>query len=146
MRGKLQESKILPDGLSVEHIMPQSWKDHWPLANGIEPDSDDFFRADFAFLVEEDESTVGQIVRRNRLMHSIGNLSLVTPSFNSRLGNKGFTIKRTEFAEQSVLMLNKDIAKETDWDEQKIEMRSKHISELAKEIWPVPAFIPETCT
>ena len=117
MHGKLQESKILPDRLSVEHIIPQSWREHWPLANGIEPASGDFLLAMFG--VEEDESIVGQIVRRNRLKHSIGNLSLVTPSFNSKLSNKGFEIKRTEFAEQSLLMLNKDIAKETDWDEQK---------------------------
>ncbi len=146
MRGKLQESKILLGGLSVEHIMPQSWREYWPLANGVEPTEDDFLRAIIGYLLEEDESAVGQIVRRNRLIHSIGNLSLVTPSFNSKLSNKGFSIKRAEYTEQSILMLNKDIAKETDWGEQKIEMRSKHISELAKEIWPVPAFIPETCT
>ena len=146
MHGKLQESNILPDGLSIEHVMPNSWKEYWPLANGIEPSSYDFNRASFDFLVEEDESVVGQIVRRNRLKHSIGNLSLVTPSFNSKLSNKGFEVKRIEFAEQSVLMLNKDIAKETDWDEQKIEIRSRHISELAKEIWPIPAFPPETHT
>ncbi len=147
MRGKLQESKTLPAGLSVEHIMPQSWQEYWPLANGIEPTEDDFKRVDESGdLLEEDESTVGQMVRRRRLIHSIGNLSLVTPSFNSKLSNQGFSIKRAEYTEQSILMMNKDIAKETDWDEQKIEMRSRHISELAKEIWPVPASLPETYT
>ena len=71
-------------------------------------------------------------------MHSVGNLTLVTPSFNSKLSNKGFEIKRTEFAEQSVLMLNKDFANEVSWDEQRIEMRSKRISEIAKKVWPFP--------
>ena len=136
MRGKLQETNILPEGLSVEHVMPNSWKEHWPLANGVEPSSNDFYRANYE--VEEDESVVGQIVRRNRLKHSVGNLSLVTPSFNSKLSNKGFEVKKTEFADQSVLMLNKEIAKETEWDEQRIEMCSKRISDLAKEIWPIP--------
>ncbi len=140
-RGKLQETSVLPEGLSVEHVMPVSWRDHWPLANGTEATSDDFLRASFE--IEEDESAVGQIVRRNRLKHSVGNLTLVTPSFNSKLSNKGFEIKRAEFADQSVLMLNKDIAKETTWDERKIEMRSERISELAKEIWPVPAVAEE---
>jgi len=146
MRGKLQETNSLPDDLSIEHIMPQSWKEHWPLANGIEPTGDDFLLAINGYLLEEDESTVGQIVRRDRLIHSIGNLSLVTSSFNSKLSNKGFSIKRAEYTDQSILMMNKEITKETDWDEQKIEMRSRHISELAKEIWPVPASLPETYT
>ena len=111
MRGKLQETNILPEALSIEHVMPRSWKEHWPLENGIEPTSEDISRAIFA--VEEDDSVVGQIVRRKRLIHSIGNLSLVTPSFNSKLSNRGFEVKKTEFADQSILMLNKDIAKET---------------------------------
>lgn len=136
MRGKLQETNILPDGLSVEHVMPSSWKEHWPLMNGVEPTSYDFFRAQFEF--EEDDSVVGQIVRRNRLKHSVGNLSIVTRSFNSKLSNKGFEVKKTEFADQSILMLNKEIAKETEWDEQRIEIRSKRISDLAKDIWPIP--------
>ena len=139
MRGKLQETNILPEGLSIEHVMPNTWKEHWPLANGVEPTSNDFRRADYED--EEDGSVVGQIVRRNRLKHSVGNLSLVTPSFNSKLSNKGFEVKKTEIVDQSVLMLNKEIAKETKWDEKRIEMRSKRISDLAKEIWPIPAVI-----
>ena len=135
-RGKLQESNILPGRLSVEHVMPVSWKEHWPLANGIEPTARDFYRANYEF--EEVESVIGLIVRRNRLKHSVGNLTLVTPSFNSKLSNKGFEIKRTEFTEQSVLMLNKDFVNEVSWDEQRIEMRSTRIGEIAKKIWPVP--------
>ncbi len=136
MRGKLQETSVLPGSLTVEHVMPDSWKEHWPLANGTEVTSDDFMRA--LFEIKEDESAVGQIVRRNRLKHSVGNLTLVTRSFNSKVSNKGFEIKRAEFVDQSVLMLNKDIAKETYWDERKIETRSERIAELAREIWPVP--------
>ena len=136
-RGKLQETNILPDRLSVEHVMPDSWREHWPLGNGTAATDDEFYRA--IFEIKEDQTAVGQIVRRNRLKHSVGNLTLVTPSFNSKVSNNGFETKRAEFADQSVLMLNKDIAKETDWDERKIEMRSERISVLAREIWPVPA-------
>ena len=136
MRGKMQETNILPKGLTVEHVMPASWRDHWPLAHGVEPTSNDYIRA--IYEVEEDESVVGQIVRRERLKHTVGNLSLVTPSFNSKLSNNGFEVKKAEFMEQSILMLNKEIAKETEWDERRIEMRSKHISGLAKEIWAIP--------
>ena len=135
-RGKLQETNVVTKGLSIEHVLPDSWRKHWPLAAGIAATDDDFYRAKYE--IKEDDSAVGQIVRRNRLKHSVGNLTLVTPSFNSTVRNSGFEIKRTAFADQSVLMLNKDIAKETEWDEEKIEMRSERISKLAKEIWPVP--------
>ena len=97
-----------------------------------------FCLREFDYSIEEDESALGHIVRRKRLKHSIGNLSLVTRSFNSKLSNKGFEIKKAEFIEQSVLMLNKDITLETEWNEEIIEKRSKRIFELAKEIWPVP--------
>ncbi|GAF83346.1 unnamed protein product, partial [marine sediment metagenome] len=135
-RGKLQETKGLPERLSVEHVLPDSWEEHWPLANGVEPTRDDFILAHYQ--IKEDDSTVGLIVRRERLIHTVGNLTLVTPSFNSKLSNKGFTTKRAEFSEQSILMLNKDIAKEEEWDEHKIEVRSARIAEIAKEVWPFP--------
>ncbi len=139
MRGRLQETSVLPERLSVEHVMPRSWKEHWPLADGTEATRDDFLRA--IFEITEDESAVGQIVRRDRLKHSVGNLTLVTTSFNSKVSNKGFETKRVQFADQSILMLNKDIARESNWDEGRIEGRSERISELAKEIWPVPVVV-----
>ncbi len=141
MRGKLQESKLLPDNLSVEHVMPQTWNKNWPLSSGTIPTEIDIFAAINNFSIEDEGSVGEEIRRRERLIHTVGNLSLVTLSFNTKLSNKGFEIKKKEFAEQSVLMMNKHISDETSWDEQKIEIRSKQISEFAKEIWPIPTLI-----
>jgi hypothetical protein len=54
---------------------------------------------------------VGRIVRRNRLKQTLGNLTLVTKSFNSGVSNLAFGVKRKEFEDQSILMLTKDFVK-----------------------------------
>jgi hypothetical protein len=135
-RGKHQETQELPDSLSVEHILPRDWKEHWPMMNGLEPTTDDFYNAIFAF--NEDESTVGQIIRRDRIKHTIGNLTLVTPSFNSKLSNEAFEIKRREFEDQSVLMMTRDFVKKPDWNEEQILERSENMARMACEIWQSP--------
>jgi hypothetical protein len=133
-RGKFQETHDLPDELSVEHIMPSAWREHWSMMNGLAPSDGDFSQAEYSSI--EDDSAAGQIVRRNRLKHTIGNLTLVTPSFNSRVSNRAFDIKRKEFEEQSVLMMTRDFVKKTIWNEPEIEERSKGLAALAQEIWP----------
>jgi len=134
MRGKKQETRILPDDLTVEHILPSTWQQHWPMQRGLTVTSDDYQNAVFA--VTEDETPVGQIVRRNRLKHTIGNLTLVTRSFNSGVSNESFGVKKSEFEDQSVLMLTKDFVKAPNWDEEAIEARSVILFERARTIWP----------
>ncbi|MBP2534880.1 DUF262 domain-containing protein [Agrobacterium tumefaciens] len=133
-RGKFQETQDLPDGLSVEHIMPSAWRPHWPMMNDLVPSEWDFSQA--LYSLKEDESASGQIVRRNRLKDTIGNLTLVTPSFNSRVSNEAFDVKRKEFDDQSVLMMTRDFVKKTTWCEVEIEERGKAIALQACEIWP----------
>ncbi|UDF28503.1 UNVERIFIED_ORG: DUF262 domain-containing HNH endonuclease family protein [Roseateles sp. XES5] len=134
-RGKFQETQELPDGLSVEHIMPNVWRTHWPLMDGLVPSDWDFSQALYSSL--EDESASGQIVRRNRLKDTIGNLTLVTPSFNSHVSNDAFDIKRKEFDDQSVLMMTRDFVKKAVWTEPEIEERGRAMASLACEIWPL---------
>ena len=116
--------------------MPTAWLDHWPMMNGLVPSELDFSQAQFSIV--EDESPSGQIVRRNRLKDTIGNLTLVTQSFNSRVSNELFEIKRKEFEDQSVLMMTKDFAKRPTWDEAEIEERGKAMALLGCEIWRSP--------
>ncbi len=135
-RGKKQEHMSLPDTLTVEHILPQSWREHWPMAGDMQPTNDDHFNA--LIHVIEDDSIVGRVVRRNRLKHTLGNLTLVTQSFNSSASNLAFAVKRQEFEEQSILMLTRDFVKNDDWGESEIEGRSKILFELARQVWQRP--------
>src|SRR5690606_29679023 len=121
-RGKKQEDKALPETLTIEHILPQNWRQHWAI-HEVEPTDDDFSQANFHRL--EDNSNVGKIVRRNRVKHTLGNLTLVTQSFNSGVSNLAFPVKRQEFEDQSILMLTKDFVKKSAWGEDDIEIRGK---------------------
>ncbi len=135
-RGKKQEDKTLPDTLTVEHILPQTWRTHWPMNGDTQPTDTEFNQAIFAVL--EDSSAVGRIVKRNRIKQTLGNLTLVTQSFNSGVSNLAFEVKRQEFEEQSILMLTRDFVKKDKWDEDAITIRGKLLFEHARQIWGAP--------
>lgn len=135
-RGKKQEDKSLPETLTIEHILPQSWQQHWPMSGGVQPTDAEFNQAYFAVL--EDDTAVGRIVRRNRVKQTLGNLTLVTKSFNSGVSNYAFDVKRKEFEDQSILMLTKDFLKKEKWDEDDIASRGKSLFEHARQIWISP--------
>lgn len=132
----MQEDKTLPDTLTVEHILPQTWRTHWPVAGEVQPTDADHIQALYAVL--EDESAVGRIVKRNRIKQTLGNLTLVTQSFNSGVSNLAFETKRQEFDDQSILMLTKDFVKKPKWNEDEIGNRGKALFKHAKRIWSAP--------
>jgi hypothetical protein len=135
-RGKKQEDQALPDTLTVEHILPQTWRTHWPMTGVAQPTDADYSQALYAVL--EDDSAVGRILKRNRIKQTLGNLTLVTQSFNSAVSNLAFEVKRREFEDQSVLMLTKDFMKKDKWAEADIEVRGKILASHAKQIWNAP--------
>lgn len=119
MRGSKQELLALPDGLTVEHVLPQKWQDNWPLA----------------------EDTAENQEKRNRLLHSIGNLTLVTQAFNSSLSNATFAVKRQEIKDTALLMLSKHFqayGENEPWDEGEIVKRAEALFVHARQVWPFP--------
>lgn len=135
-RNKFQETDKLGTDLSVEHILPRNWKEHWPLADGIEPTNEEFIIA--LYYLAEDDSATGHIVRRNRLKHTIGNLTLLTQPLNSSVSNGPYETKREALLEHSLLVLNREIAKNEVWDEEHIEERSEELFSIAQQVWPYP--------
>ena len=114
-----QELLPLPDGLTVEHVMPQKWETNWTIA----------------------DKSAEALANRKRLLHSIGNLTLVTSSFNSALSNEAFAVKRPEIVTTSLLMLNtyfQQFADQDIWDEAKIVDRAEAMFPLAKAVWARP--------
>lgn len=136
-RGKLQETASLSSTLTVEHILPQEWREHWPLQGGVKPTPDEWKAASFS--VHEDASRIGAIVRRNRTCHTIGNLTLLTQPLNATISNASFSKKKTAIDKQTVLLLNREIARENQWEEGQIEARARALFGLAKEIWVGPS-------
>ena len=79
-----------------------------------------------------------QIVRREAAKHTLGNLTLLTPSANPSLGKLGFEDKRPRLR-NSLLKINHIVAEQPKWDEAAIEARAKALAKIATTIWPAPS-------
>lgn len=119
LRSREAETDEVPPRLPIEHIMPQTWQTYWSLP-------------------ESEESIEEAIANRERIIHTIGNLTLVNRKLNSVLSNAAWAQKRRTLADHSVLFLNKKLVNNGPevWDESKIEKRGKELCKEATEIWP----------
>ena len=121
LRTDKSESSKPPRNLTIEHVLPQGWREHWPLPSEIS---------------NEDE-TKRTASRRDTVLHSIGNLTLVNFRLNASLSNAKWSNKRGTLKEHSVLFLNKMLEDAPDvWDEVAIENRSIELCGVAKKVWP----------
>ena len=118
LRPEKAETQEAPPNLQIEHVMPQAWHKNWPLPEG-----------------EDGEAAHD---RRNRLIHTIGNLTLVNDRLNPALSNAPWDPKKAALADHSVLFLNKHLARAEQqvWDEAAIEQRAEWLYERAVEVWP----------
>jgi uncharacterized protein with ParB-like and HNH nuclease domain len=118
--------------LTVEHVLPQAWIEYWPLANG-----NTGLTRDQRLLTPSPESE-----RRDHMLQTMGNLTLLTGPANSENRNLPFTDKLQKIEEYSLLVLNKYFGKRSarglGWDEDAIEERGRVLFERAKIIWPHP--------
>ena len=75
---------------------------------------------------------------RDRVIHSIGNLTLVNDKLNSSISNGPWANKRAELDKHSVLLLNKDLLDNAPdgWDETAIAARARRLCQAAIKVWP----------
>jgi hypothetical protein len=119
MQSDLTDGIVVPHrSLSIEHLMPQSWQAHWKLPTGI------------------DETQA--MTRREALIHSLGNLTLLKQRLNAIQSNRPWIEKRELIKENCALALNRQIQDVEHWDEEAIELRSLSLFEKALRIWPRP--------
>ncbi|MEZ3179699.1 HNH endonuclease family protein [Streptomyces pimonensis] len=111
--------------LTIEHVMPQSRRNHWPPL-----DDDPLEGAD-----------------RDELVHTLGNLTLVTARLNPALGNMAWQDERQWLGKHSLLRLTHgtllnppptvDVGDRADgWDENRIRSLGSYLASLALRIWP----------
>lgn len=106
---------------AIEHVMPRKWAAHWPPAEGFRSDAD-----------------------RDQLIHTIGNLTLLTGKLNSKVSNGpwlGPDGKRQGLEGHDVLLLNRELlrANRDAWTDAAIRGRSEELAKLILAIWPAPA-------
>jgi hypothetical protein len=104
---------------AIEHVMPRKWQQHWTLSEGMRPED------------------------RERLVHTLGNLTLLTHKLNTKVSNgswDGETGKRQALEGHDVLFLNRELllAGTSGWTDAQIRRRTEHLLERLLRIWPVP--------
>jgi hypothetical protein len=117
LRADLAEQLSTTAGLHVEHVLPQSWHQHWPVA-----DADDPARAE----------------KRDAAKHRLGNLTLLTAKLNQAQSNDSWILKRASIQEHSLLKLSQSIVDHDVWDEDRIDERSRLLAEVVLQVWPGP--------
>jgi uncharacterized protein with ParB-like and HNH nuclease domain len=108
------KTELLSRDLTVEHLMPRRWEQHWSLPSSMDQ--------------REAED------RREELIHSIGNLTLLTKSLNPSVSNGPWTKKREAILKHSALNLNRSLP--TEWTEKDIKSRADALLMTALDIWP----------
>jgi len=124
------ESEIVSirSDLTIEHIMPQKWRTHWPVP-GFEH-------------VPEGELDVEQISReldRENSINKLGNLTLLTQKLNTTVSNGAFSVKMPAVRAHAALTLNRELHSYEEWNEEAIAHRGASLFRAALKIWPAPA-------
>ncbi len=117
--------------LTIEHILPQEWIANWPLPNG-KTGVRWFERWNAVEAKEEIEASN----IRDRIKHTLGNLTLLTQPLNTAVSNETFEAKRPEILNNSALALNRYFQDVTVWNEDAIRARGQKLFEIARQVWP----------
>jgi hypothetical protein len=123
LHGKHTEPYVVKKNLTIEHLLPQHWNRHWPLPviDGESPEK----------LAERQQ-------RRDTLLHTIGNLLLLTETLNPLVSNGAFKQKKKAILKHSALNLNRFLSDEEDWDEERIIHRGRFLFKKILKVWQHP--------
>ena len=115
-RAETKQSQLERKGYPIEHILPQSWQDHWPVED---PDA------------QQD---------RAEHVHRLGNLTLLTDSLNPKVSNGNWAAKRSAFmAHNTINMTGRLVMSAPEaWDEAAIDARTDELLDVILGIWSVP--------
>jgi hypothetical protein len=103
--------------LAIEHVTPRKWHKNWPLQTG------------------------GTDAERDGIIHTLGNLTLLTSRLNSKVSNgpwAGTDGKEEALQRHDVLLLNREIVKNAAWTDKAIRDRTRDLANVLTQIWKVP--------
>ncbi len=133
------EEPTIPDlsNLDIDHILPQTWYEHWTLPDGSKATSAENQAAQQQEMVGGTLSDHYQAnLRRAKAIPTLGNLTLLNLSVNRQAQNKAFPIKKQLLIPNTVLSLNGDFMARESWDEDAISVRAKRLSDAAAQLYP----------
>lgn len=104
--------------LDLEHILPKKFKEHW--------------------LEDRDNFPGGP----HKYVHRLGNMTLISPEMNHRLGNAPFEIKKDVY-QSNCLKVTERVLDEPIWTADAINRRQNWLASEAVKIWRYPLSQPE---
>jgi hypothetical protein len=121
-QGAKSEQPVVRSACTIEHVMPQSWGQHWPLP--------------------QDETAP----ERDRRVQTLGNLTLVSKSLNPSMSNAawlGAKGKKVALQDRALTKLTDKVIQVADehggqWTDELIEERTASLIEDILHIWSVP--------
>ena len=105
---------------SLEHLMPQSWEQNWPMPEGLS----DIEKLEFK-------------EKRNIAICTMGNLAIITQKLNSGVSNSNWKKKLANGLKEQgegILTLKKAVCLNK-WDEKAISERAEWLADKANEVW-----------
>jgi hypothetical protein len=126
-RSALNEDIEIKSALTIEHIMPQRWRESWPVS---EPDQ-----------LDDNDSNIEYLARqaaRDSVVDRLGNLTLLTGALNSSVSNGPYSVKMPAVRSHSSLALNRDLGQFESWNEETITARGLSLFEIASGLWMAP--------
>jgi hypothetical protein len=134
LRTKKSEDTNVTPNLQIEHVLPRSWSEDWPLEGKRIPDP----MSRFPHTAIDDFAPLADAMRRrNAALQTIGNLTLLNQYLNPAASNGSLELKLVEY-KHSVLRLNRYFDGLTAWDEAQIAKRGMRVGEMICAIWPRP--------
>jgi len=116
-RAETGQPQIERQSYPIEHLLPRSWKNTWPV-NAPE-----------------------EMEARQARVHRLGNLTLLTKSLNSKVSNGHWAAKRAALLDHNTITLTGRVVKRTEdheWNEDLIDERTSDMIEAILRVWPVP--------
>jgi hypothetical protein len=116
-RTRKSEKLDFRERLTIEHLLPRKWQDHYPMPDGAGPE---------------------ESAARQELKNTLGNLTLLTKSLNPAVSNGPWPRKQAQILKHSALALNRDLDEEDIWDDAAIDRRARQLFQFATQVWPGP--------
>jgi Protein of unknown function (DUF1524) len=85
---------------------------------------------------DEDDPRAIATRKRNALLQTFGNLTILTCALNSSVSNSPWLAKRPELLRHSLLPINQQLYNQDVWDEAAIAKRSDELLTRALKLWP----------
>ena len=127
------EDLTIESALTVEHMMPKSWVEHWPLPDGA-------CGMEWRELLdaEPDDPRASATRNRDQAIETFGNLTVITQELNSSVSHSAWSTKKPALLEASLLPINQQLHGFDEWNEQTIVQRGQELLKRALGVWPAP--------